>query len=163
MKEKSEHQTAPESPTKKKRTTRWGILAVVVLCAIPIIVMWKSKMMMVERNAENAEQREIIRVCFEQGKKAYDAKEFDKAIGFFSEAIEASKAHTESPNLGVAYIRRGNCYAAKGLFDTAIEDYKMAEEVDPEQAHIARSNREKAENAKRTPVKGGLRLLDSFR
>ena len=62
---------------------------------------------------------------FEQGKKAYEKKDFDLAITNYNQAIKLN------PQMGKAYNNRGIVYVAKGKLNEAIADFTKAIELDP--------------------------------
>lgn len=62
---------------------------------------------------------------FEQGKKAYEKKDFDLAITNYNQAIKLN------PQMGKAYNNRGIVYVAQGKLNEAIADFTKAIELDP--------------------------------
>ena len=71
---------------------------------------------------------------FEQGKKQWQAGEYEESIRYYSEAIRLD------PNLAYAYNNRGASYADLGQHERAIQDYDKAIELDPKYA-LAYNNR----------------------
>src|SRR5262249_26033472 len=61
----------------------------------------------------------------EQGCKFINAKEFDRAIAEFNQAIRHNAGDA------MAYYFRGGCYEKKGDYDKAIADFNEAIRLDP--------------------------------
>ena len=67
----------------------------------------------------------------EQGLKAYDAGDWDRAAAFFRAAIELGEANLPIMNLGRTLQRSGNCFAAAETFDWAAGAPAVAEPSRP--------------------------------
>jgi tetratricopeptide (TPR) repeat protein len=65
------------------------------------------------------------------GTEAQKNGDYDKAINFYTKAIESEEL---KENLIIAYVKRGHCYAAKDLLDLAIEDFTKAISLEPTNA-----------------------------
>lgn len=65
---------------------------------------------------------------FNQGNDSLKQGLYDKAIEFFTKAIELNPKYVE------AYKNRGNAYLNKKLYDNAMDDYNKAIELNPEYA-----------------------------
>ncbi len=63
------------------------------------------------------------------GNRAAEKGDLDKAIKYFSAAIESGKLSKE--NLAIAYNNRGSAYDDKGATDKAIKDFGKAIELNP--------------------------------
>lgn len=66
-------------------------------------------------NVASAKKCINFNACFEKGKKAYDAKNYDEAIDYYSEAIVQwsfeptyGKTYKNEESLSAAYGNRGN-------------------------------------------------------
>ena len=68
---------------------------------------------------------EYADLCMQRGYAWGVAKEYDKAIPDFNEAIRFN------PQLAGAYIGRGHAHCGKKAFDKAIADYDQALKIDP--------------------------------
>lgn len=62
----------------------------------------------------------------EAGVNEMGAKRMDRAVTYFTRAIEANPTHR------LSYILRGSCYSKLGLYDKAIQDYTKASGLEPE-------------------------------
>jgi tetratricopeptide (TPR) repeat protein len=91
------------------------------------------------RNFSQNLQRDLeyAELCMQRAYAWGGAKEYDKAIADFNEAIRFN------PHLAGAYIGRGHCHCEKKEFDKAIADYDQALKIDP-QAAIALMGRARA-------------------
>jgi len=67
-----------------------------------------------------------IGVYFNLGMEYYDKKDYDQAIGYFSQAIRLK------PNEAIFYYLRNFAYFNKGNVDQAIVDLEIAVNLDPE-------------------------------
>jgi tetratricopeptide (TPR) repeat protein len=77
----------------------------------------------------NASDLERSRVAFNQGKAAYERKDFDRAIPDFTETIRLE------PNNSEGFYNRGLAYAQKGDFDSAIADFNETIRLAPKFAN----------------------------
>lgn len=62
----------------------------------------------------------------EAGVNEMGAKRMDRAVTYFTRAIEANPTHR------LSYMLRGSCYSKLGLYDKAIQDYTKASGLEPE-------------------------------
>lgn len=62
----------------------------------------------------------------EAGVNELGAKRMDRAVTYFTRAIEANPTHR------LSYMLRGSCYSKLGLYDKAIQDYTKASGLEPE-------------------------------
>lgn len=62
----------------------------------------------------------------EAGVNEMGAKRMDRAVTYFTRAIEANPTHR------LSYMLRGGCYSKLGLYDKAIQDYTKASGLEPE-------------------------------
>jgi tetratricopeptide (TPR) repeat protein len=91
---------------------RWAI-AIGVVTAILVCVS-------VVAGAQDAEE------LFVKGDEYYSAGEYEKAIEYFTKAIE------QDPECALCYRKRGNIHYALRHYDEAIADFSDAIEIDPE-------------------------------
>jgi tetratricopeptide (TPR) repeat protein len=71
-------------------------------------------------------QQEKAKQAYAQGKRSYEAQEYQKALGAFREAIAAE------PKYASAYNYLGLTYKKMGLYDEAAEAYVKAIEIQPQ-------------------------------
>jgi len=63
---------------------------------------------------------------YEQGEWALRVEKWDRAIDFFTKAIQ------DNPNFFVAYHNRAIAYSKKGEYDKSIQDLKKATQLNPD-------------------------------
>jgi len=102
----------------------------------PIIERMMSKVKpkfeaMEKRRKANLSATEVFK---ERGDEAYKAANFEVAIGFYTQCIDALKREGKETNgLAIkAYSNRSACYKQISNFDGTIEDCSMVLEVEPE-------------------------------
>jgi tetratricopeptide (TPR) repeat protein len=81
------------------------------------------------RKAEVAARKAEVDAYINSGNAYYAAKDYDRAIADFTEAIRLD------PDNVVAYYGRGNCYYMKAYYAMAITDYTQALKFDPNHAN----------------------------
>ncbi len=79
------------------------------------------------------ERRARAMRCLRQGLDRVKKGEYEDAIRFFGECIEAD------PGSASVYVHRGNVYAGLGRFDWAVRDFDRAAAIEPECAGIFRA------------------------
>jgi len=67
---------------------------------------------------------------FSRGYESYTLKLYNKAIKYYTKAIEIN------PKLAEAFNNRGIAYSEKGLYTKAIEDYTKATQINPKDAEV---------------------------
>lgn len=73
---------------------------------------------------------ETAREAFIKGLKAYEQQDYDKAILYFTQALELDTRHAQ------AYCRRGMAYLHNGNCEKALRDCTKSLEIDPNNAYV---------------------------